>query len=325
MTTGRRLVSAGGPEPWSHALEAGTHVAMSTDQRAAALAELPLTSVGKRPGLLAGTADAARQVWQYRELLGLLVRREIKVRYKDSVLGILWSLLRPLAMLAVYYYAIGEFLGAQRAIPDFAVYIFTGLTAYQVFSETVSGGTGSILGNAGLVKKVYLPREVFPLATVGAALFTFAVQLVVLVGATVAVGRLPTGERLLFVPLSLAVLLVYGTALGLLLAAVNVYLRDVQYLVEISLTVLFWTTPTVYSWELVSNALGPVAESLYLANPVAVAVLGMQRAFWVAGDDTAVPAGLGARMLVMLAVGALLLWAAQWVFSRLEGNFAQEL
>lgn len=319
VNTGPGRAATGGAEA-----EAG--VPMTPEQRAQALAAEPLAVVGNPRGLLRGSGHSLSQVWEYRELLSLLVRREVKVRYKDSSLGLLWTLIRPLAMLAVYYLAVGKFLGAQRAIPDFAVYLFTGLTAYQVFSEVVSGCTGSILGNAGLVKKVYLPREVFPLSMVGSALFNFAVQALVLTAATFAVGRPPTGSRLLYLPLSLAVLLVFGTAFGLLLAAVNVYLRDVQYLVEIGLTVVFWTTPAVYSWELARNALAsPTLQELYLANPVALGVLGMQRAFWVAGSGAPSPDGLGRRLVVMLAVGLVALWGAQRVFARLEGNFAQEL
>lgn len=298
---------------------------MTAEQRAAALEEQPLLVVGAKRGFVSGGGESLRQVWEYRGLLNLLVRREIKVRYKDSALGLLWTLIRPLAMLAVYYFAIGKFLGAQRAIPDFAVYIFTGLTAYMLFSEIVSGCTGSILGNAGLVKKIYLPREVFPLSSVGSALFNFGVQLAVLVAATVAVGKVPFGERLLYLPLSVAVLFVWATAFGLVLAAINVYLRDVQYLVEISLTVLFWSTPTVYSLGLVRDAVGPTVEAIYLLNPLAAAVLGMQRVFWVAGDSAAQADGLGVRLVIMLAVGTVLLFLAQRVFSRLEGNFAQEL
>jgi ABC-2 type transport system permease protein len=297
----------------------------AVDRRAAALAEHPMVVVGRGRTLVRGTVDTFHQVWAYRELLGLLVRREIKVRYKDSALGLLWSLLRPLSMLAVYYLVVGRFLGAQRSIPDFAVYIFTGLTAYQLFSEVVSGGTGSILANAGLVKKVSLPREVFPLSVVGSALFNFTVQLSVLVAATVVVGQVPSGSRLLYFPLAAAVLLTWGLALGMALGAVNVYLRDVQYLVEIGLMVLFWSTPTVYSWQLVSDALGPVGEDLYLLNPVAVAVLGFQRAFWVGGDGSLVPEGLAERLGVMLLVGVVAAWGAQRLFARLEGNFAQEL
>ena len=124
------------------------------------LAALPLVPAGPVNGVVSGTADSIRGVWRYRELLDLLVRRELKSRYKDSALGFLWSLIRPLTQLLVYYIAIGKFLGAERSIPDFAIYIFTGLTAWALFSEIVSAGTGSIVANGGLVKRSpVLPRE----------------------------------------------------------------------------------------------------------------------------------------------------------------------
>lgn len=290
------------------------------------LALEPLVPAGPVRGFLRGTWNSLRDLRNYRELLVLLVRRELKARYKDSALGFLWSLIRPLAILLVYYVAIGKFLGAERSIPDFAIYIFTGLTAWQFFTDVVAGGTGCIVGNAGLIKKVYLPREVFPLSVVGSALFTFATQFVILFLALVAAGAVPTGSRLLFAPLALLVLLVYSTALALILSAVNVYLRDVQYLVEIGLTVLFWSTPVVYSWELVRSVVShPTLQQLYLANPITAAVMGMQRAFWVAGSGEPYPEGLGTRLGIMLVIGVVLLWLAQRLFARLEANFAQEL
>ncbi len=295
-------------------------------ERMLRLADEPLLPAGPARGFFRGTWNSIKDLRNYRELLDLLVRRELKARYKDSALGFLWSLIRPLAILLVYYVAIGKFLGAERSIPDFAIYIFTGLTAWQFFTEVVAGGTGCIVGNAGLIKKVYLPREVFPLSVVGSALFTLATQFVVLFLALVVAGAVPTGSRLLFAPLSLLVILVYATALALVLSAVNVYLRDVQYLVEIGLTVGFWATPVVYSWELVQSVVGhPTLRELYLSNPITAAVIGMQRAFWVAGTDKPVPDGLGVRLLIMLGIGVVLLWLAQRVFARLEANFAQEL
>lgn len=295
--------------------------------RADRLQGLAFQQAAPTGGFVSGTAASLAGVWEYRGLLRLLVARELKVRYKDSALGFLWSLLRPLALLVVYYVAIGKFLGAQRQIPDFAIYVFTGLMTWQLFAETVSGATGSILGNAGLVKKVYLPREVFPLSIVGSAVFNFGVQLLVLVAACLAVGRMPTGSRLLFLPLAVLVVVVWGTVLGLVLAAVNVYLRDTQYLVEVGLLVGFWATPVVYSWPLVRDAVAsiPWLQDLYLSNPVTLAVLGMQQAFWVSGPPGAVPDQVGRALLVALVVGAVLLWPAQRVFARLEGNFAQEL
>jgi ABC-2 type transport system permease protein len=303
-----------------------TTVSDVAERRTRRLADEPLVQAGPTQGLLRGTWQSLKDLHTYRELLGLLVRRELKARYKDSSLGFLWSLIRPLAMLLVYYIAIGKFLGAERSIPDFAIYIFTGLTAWTFFTEVVSGGTGCIVGNGGLIKKVYLPREVFPLSVVGSALFTLATQFVVLGVALVIAGAVPTGARLLYAPLALLVVLVYATALALVLAAVNVYLRDIQYLVEIILTVLFWLSPVVYSWELVRSVVPEgVLQQLYLANPITAAILGLQRAFWVAGTDHPYPAGLGSRLFVMLAIGALLLWAAQRVFARLQANFAQEI
>jgi ABC-2 type transport system permease protein len=298
---------------------------MTPEERDVELARTPLEVVGSQQGFLVGTAQSVQQIWRYRHLLLLLTRREIKVRYKDSAFGLVWSLIRPLALLIVYYVAIGKFLGAERSIPDFAIYVFTGLTGWQLFNEILASSTNSILGNAGLIKKIYLPREVFPLSAVGAALFNFAVQLVILTIATFVVGKPPTFEGLLFLPPAIAVLVVYATAFGLVTAAANVYFRDVQHLVEISLMVLFWTTPTVYSWELVSDNASPVVQSLYLCNPIAVSILAMQRTFWVAGADAPTPDNLGLRLVVMLGVGLALLWIGQRVFSRLEGNFAQEL
>lgn len=296
------------------------------EARAAALADLPLEPAAREPHFFAGTGSSLRDLFAYRELLGMLVRRELKVRYKDSALGLVWSLLRPLALLIVYYVAIGRFLGAERAIPDFAIYVFTGLTVWQLYSETVAAGTGSVVANAGLVKKVYLPREVFPLSVAGSALFNTAIQLGLLVAATVLLGRFPTGGRWLWLVPALVLVVVWAAALAVLLSAVNVYLRDVQYLVEICLLVGFWASPVVYSWELVTQQIGDGwLAQVYLANPVTVAVLSMQQVFWVAGDGTPVPDDLLLRVGIMTVLGLVLLWFAQRVFARLEGNFAQEL
>ena len=291
------------------------------------LAAEPMRPAGPRQGLFHGTPESIRDVWSRRELLDQLVRREIKARYKDSVLGFFWSLARPIAMLLVYYVAIGQFLGAARAIPDFAIFIFAGLTAWQLFSDIVIIGTGSIVGNAGLIKKVYVPREVFPLSVVGSSLFTFLIQLGILIAATGVLRQFPTGERWLYFVLAMAVLVPLSTALAFLLSAINVYLRDVAYLVEIMLMILMWASPIVYSWQFVHDALGeqPVLEQLYLANPMTLVVLGFQKAFWVAGDVTPYPDHLGRNLVIMFCISMVLLWFSQRVFARLQSNFAQEL
>lgn len=301
-------------------------------QRSARLATLPLVPSGPRSGFVRGTAGSVKGVWQYRELLSLLVRRELKSRYKDSVLGFLWSLVRPLALLVVYVVAIGQFLGAARgpgATPAFAIYIYAGLTVWQLFSEIVAAGTGSIVSNGGLVKKIYLPREVFPLSVIGSALFNFVIQLIILFGATVIAGSVPSPGRLLWAVAGTAIVLVWAAAFAFALSAINVYLRDIAYIVEIILMFGFWLSPVVYQWAQVQRTIGQGwLETLFLANPVTLAVLSFHRAFWVAGSDPVKypqPSGLGEHLVVSFLVGLVVLWLSQRLFARLQSNFAQEL
>jgi ABC-2 type transport system permease protein len=229
--------------------------------------------------------------------------------------------------LLIYSIVMGKFLGAERGIPDFAIYVFTGLTAYGLFNEIVSGGTGSILGNAGLIKKIYLPREVFPLASVGSALFNFMIQLVILILATIVFRHPPLSANLWYFIPSFFTIVIYGTVLALFLSAANVYLRDIQYLVEVLLMILLWASPVVYSWSIVRDTVRhALIVNLYTDNPMTLAVLGFQKAFWLAGAGTAeYPAHLALRMAIAIVIGLVLLFVAQRLFSRMQGNFAQEL
>jgi len=296
-------------------------------QRYARLSATPMRTIGAPKGLRPrALVESVSSLFAQRSMLDLLIRRDLKARYKDSTLGFLWSLARPLMQLAIYFIVVGQFLGAARGIPDFAVYIFTGLTAVGLFTEIVISGTGSIIANAGLVKKVYLPREVFPLASVGSALFNFAVQLAILVLATFLVGKPPLHMELLYVLPSIAVLVVFGTAFALLFSALNVYLRDVQYLVEVGTMLLFWASPVVYSWQMATEIIrSEFWTAIFTNNPITLAVLGFQRAFWVAGADFPQPTDLLLRQGIALVVGLVFLFASHRVFLRLQGNFAQEL
>jgi ABC-2 type transport system permease protein len=291
------------------------------------IAALPLQPVGAATGIRPKDIGASiRDLADHREMLDLLIRRDLKARYKDSTLGFFWSLARPLMQLAIYFVVVGQFLGAARGIPDFAVYIFAGLTIMGLFTEIVVGGTGSILANSGLVKKVYVPREVFPLASLGSALFNFGIQLAVLLAATLVVGAFPLHPQILYAIPALAVVVVYGVAGALLFSAMNVYLRDVQYLVELGTMVLFWASPVVYSWQMVSELIqSPFWLNVYTNNPLTLAVIGFQEAFWVAGADHPQPDDLLLRLGIAFVIGFILMIASHRVFLRLQGNFAQEL
>lgn len=296
-------------------------------ERYARLSALPLREVGGlRPFTPQGFVDSIRDVLGHREMLGLLVKRDLKSKYKDSALGFLWSLVRPLVQLLIYFVVLGQFIGAARGIPDFAIFIFAGLTAMGLFTEIAVGGTGSILANAGLVKKVYVPRELFPLASAGSALFNFGVQLIVLLAATLAAGAPPIHAEILYVLPSLALIVVYGMAFALLFSALNVYLRDVQYLVEVATMLLFWASPVVYAWAMVKDLVrNPMLLEAYTNNPLTLAVIGFQKAFWVSGESQPQPDDLIVRQLIAIGIGLLLLVLSHRIFLRLQGNFAQEL
>ena len=278
-------------------------------------------------GPLRGTRASLLDIWNRRDLLSRLTRREIRARYKDSVLGMVWSLVRPLVSLLIYVLVIGEVMGAARSIDDFGIYVFTGLTAWQLFSDIISAGTGSIVGNSGIVKKVQLPREIFPLASVGASLFNFLMQFAILLVAVLVIRPPALSLNLLYLPVALLVLVVWGTAFGLVLGAANVYLRDVQYLVEVGLLVGMWASPIVYSWSMVTalTAGRTWLEELYLANPVTLVVMGFQRTMWAAGAGHPTAPHLGVRLFVALLAGLVLLGIAQRAFSMMQRNFAQEL
>lgn len=321
-------------------------MASSAQQRADRLATLPFTQItSSHKGQFTSFVRSFREVVDQRELLSLLIKRELKSRYKDSSLGLLWTLIKPLTMLLIYYVAIGQFLGAARGIADFAIFIFSGLTLWGLYSEIISTGTTSIVNNAGLIKKIYLPREIFPLASAGSALFNFGIQMIVLIGATAALGRFPLTINLLYLPVATALVLLYGVALAILLSALNVFLRDIGYLVEVVMLVFFWASPIVYSWSFVVQAAERSSlqwlEHLYLLNPMSIAIIAFQKGIWSAGSEerpgpivngqvTVIepqpwPADLDLRLLVLFCVGLVLLWVAQRVFGRLQGNFAQEI
>ena len=296
--------------------------------RFARLEDEPMVVAGQPSKAFSGSFGIVREIWAHRQLLDLLIRRDLKSRYKDSALGFVWTLIRPITQLLIYYVILGQVLGAARNIPGFAIYVFAGLTIYGLFSEMIAGQTASIVSNGGLIKKVYTPREIYPLASIGSALFNFGIQLVVLLAATIVTGQVPFHLDLLYFFPSVVLILIYGTAFGLLLAALNVYLRDMQYLVEVLLMLAMWASPIVYAWTMVSDQLAARASWLlevYTNNPITLAVLGFQRAFWMQGSDSYHPSELLLRMGVAAVVGLVLVYAFHRVFAKLQGNLAQEL
>jgi ABC-2 type transport system permease protein len=198
---------------------------------------------------------------------------------------------------------------------------------WNLYNVGLISATGSVVGASGIVNKVWFPREVLPLSAIGAALVHFFLQGLVMI-VTLLVFRHPVEWTYLpLLPIALLALLLFVSALGILMSALNVYLRDMQHLVEIALLPWFFCSPIVYSYDLIAQKMGRFS-SLYLLNPVTPVVLVFQRAIYGRYSDVvhSFPYWWYARNLVFVIIGSLLLLAFSLsVFRRLEGNFTEEL
>ena len=304
---------------------------MNAEKLAQGPVELRLKRIDSLPMRQAGQPQRFRsdfrELFERRNLLALLVRRDLKARYKDSALGFVWALVRPLTQLLISFIVVGQFLGAAKGIPNFAIYVFSGLTVYTLFSEIVGVGTASVVSNGGLIKKVFFPRLILPLAAVGSSLFFFLIQLALLAIATLLTNRGFEIPGVIFVLPGTILIAVFATALAIVLSAANVYLRDIQYLVEVGLMLAMWASPIMYSWTMVRRILGDsIWLDIYTNNPVTLSVLAFQRAFWESpSHELAAPADLLARLGWAIGICTISVVGAAIVFRRSQGNFAQML
>ncbi|MEW6059495.1 MAG: ABC transporter permease [Actinomycetota bacterium] len=279
----------------------------------------------------------AREVYGRREILLNLVRKELKVKYTASILGAVWSLLNPVVFLAVFTFVVKI---TRTSMPDFPVYLLSGLLAWNLFSVSVSTGARSVIDNSNLVKKVAFPHEILPLSSVGVALIDFVLQSSVLLVFIVLSGHGLHVPELALYPLAFLALAVFTVAMTYWLSALNVRYRDIQHLLSLGLLVWFWFTPIVYQGHLVQNALqdrailGVNLWDLYLVNPLTPIVLGFQRALYaivqpVAGSPPVLPTvslAWLAGMLALVLAGSLLFLLYAWrTFFDLSGDFAEEL
>jgi ABC-2 type transport system permease protein len=276
------------------------------------------------------------EIVRRRELLLRMVRTEIAVKYKSSVLGLFWSMLNPALNLAVYFLVFQVIL--HNGMPDYVIYLMAGLLLWNLFQTGVLAATSVVVANAGLVKKVAFPREVLSLASIGSAFYFFCFQVIVMIAFMVVLRSPPAWNYLPLCLLALAAMLVLAAGIAVLLSAINVYLRDTQHLVEVLMTAWFWACPIVYEFQqYIGDKLGPRGLTwIYFLNPITPLVLTFQRALyarvnvgsgateihvlpphgmlWYVGLDTGV-----------LAASIVLFMVALKIFGRLEGNFAEEL
>ena len=257
-----------------------------------------------------GTTLAA--LVRYRTLLRKLVLKDLKLKYRGSALGFLWSLVNPLVMIAVYSFAFRFIL--RSTVEGFVFLVLLGILAWTFFANSAMMSTASIADSGSLLKSVFFPRAILPIATVLFNLTQYLLMVVVLVPVMmVAFGITPAAPMLAF-PVFLLLQVLFTIGVALILATATTFFRDVRHLLEVGLAVLFWTTPIVYEWAQVPEQF----RVAVLASPAASYVVAYKEIlFYRRWPDPAVWAFAAGYAVIAVAAGAMLLLA-------LEDRFAEQ-
>ncbi|MBQ1072708.1 ABC transporter permease [Micromonospora sp. C31] len=268
-------------------------------------------------------------LWSHRTSLRILVRRDLAVKYQQSVLGYLWSLIEPLGLGAIYWFVFGVLYSRDTsrhlgdAADSYPLFLLTGIFAWMWTSSALSEATNALTGQARLITTMNLPRQVFPIGRVTGRFAEYAAGLPILLAVAVgyaASGRVEPGWSLLALPLAVVVQGVLLVGLALLLSAANVLMRDVERFMRLAVRVLFYATPIIYPLSLVRDAdLPGWLKVAYELNPL-VGIFQLHHAVWYPDEFP------DARLLTTaVGVSLLVLAAGWWSFRRLEPAVLKEL
>jgi len=252
------------------------------------------------------------ELWQYRELIYFFIWRDIKVRYKQTVLGAAWAILQPLITMVIFTLFFGKLAKMPSDGVPYPIFSYAALVPWTFFSNGVSKASNSLVGGSGMLKKIYFPRMALPIAAVTGGLVDFALAFIMMLLLMVGFGITPT---LNVVWLPLLLILAWATALGvsLWLTSLNVLFRDVRYVVPFIIQAWLFATPVVYPASLIEN---PLWRTVYALNPMVGVVEGFRWA--LLGTDTAP----GPLVLVSAIVAVVLVVSGAFYFRRMERTFA---
>ena len=250
-----------------------------------------------------------REIWRYRDFLRFQARQVFVARYRQTVLGVGWAFVRPIVTTLVFTLLLGQMAGVSSEGVPYAVYAFLGIAAWQLFSTGVSRGTSSVVGSADLCAQVYFPRAVLPLASAVVGLIDYLIAWVPLAVLMLVLGQAPAASAPLVVPLALVTMLI-ANGIGMGLGALNVFRRDIGFLVPYLLQVGMFATPALYP----ADAVPERWRLLYGLNPAG----GLVQAHRAVVLGTPVDTGL---LMVSLGSGLVLALAGAWTFARLQRRF----
>lgn len=247
-----------------------------------------------------------QNVSRYRWVLQNFVARDLRVKYRGTVAGYLWTLIEPLALLATYYFVFVVI--ARRGGELYPLIVLLGVLPYQLFSTIISGSATALVGNAGLIRRVYIPRELFVVSAIASNMIIFLLSLLVTIPFLL-YYRVAPSWSLALLPLGIFLMTLFSAGIGLIASCANVIYRDVSYLINMLLRIVFYASPVIYSLDMVPQNI----RDLYLLNPLAV-YLTMIRSALVPENFTLSAAHIGisaAIALVTFAIGCA-------VFARYE-------
>jgi lipopolysaccharide transport system permease protein len=252
-----------------------------------------------------------REVWEFRDLLRRLTIRDLKLRYRQTALGVVWVVLQPLLAAGILSFVFGTVANLPSDGVPYFVFAYVGMVAWTLFSQTLTKMSTSLVGNSALVSKIFFPRLVLPFSTVGSTMVDFGVSLVMGV-VVVLIGGVTPGWALVTLPLWIALTLLLASGVGLAAAALIVQYRDVGYILPVATQLLLYATPIAYALSAVPES----AQALVEINPLT----GIVEGFRWAAIGTSAPSPASALWAVAASTVAFLL--GSFLFTRKERRFA---
>ena len=254
------------------------------------------------------------EIWQYRELLGGLIKKDLKLRYKQTLLGVAWAIFSPLTLTLIFTFVFNRFAPVNTGAVPYLLFVYSGLTVWSLFSGSLSAAVPVLVNNSSLVSKVYFPREVFPLSAVFSKLLDFALSLAVLF-VLLPFFHIPFTFALLWLPVITLVELSFAAGLALLLSMGNLFFRDVKYIFDSVITIWMFATSVIYPIK----SSNPLITNLLALNPMIPLIYAFRGAVFEGGIHNPVPFVLAA------AIAFVTLFAGLALFHKLEYLFAERI
>ncbi|MCK4667963.1 ABC transporter permease [Candidatus Dependentiae bacterium] len=256
-----------------------------------------------------------KEIYAYRNLLWLLVRKEMKLKYHGSILGFVWSVMKPLFLMMVYYFVFDKILG--RSTPPYA--ILTGLLPWMMFISSNTASANSILKSFNIMNQIRFPYEILPLSKIFSNVINFAISLVVLL-TLYAIYKVPFQAYMLYFPILLLIELTLIIGLSLILCSITIFIRDITIILDVIFKAWFFLTPVIYSYSLVTDRSGPLLQKLYLLNPMTPIVVSMKFVMGVDPNFGILPPMWG-HLMYSLGLGIILIIIGYILFSKLRNKF----